>query len=257
MGFRANRYLVDGLDNTENHNGQGILIHPPIEAIQEINIQTSVPSAEFGRGGGNINVRLKSGTQGFHGVLFEFLRNSALDAKNFFDSPTRKTPPFVQNQFGFVVGGPVIIGDYNRNRDKTFFFFNYEGLRTRQAQTFRVTVPRPEMRQGDFSAHPNRIFDPTTGRQTPDGVVRDPYPNNTVPLSQQDAVGVNIMNFFPDPNLSGISNNYLTNPSQPSDSNNYDIKIDQNFGDNDNAFFRFSQHDFDQDRPGSLPAPLC
>jgi outer membrane receptor protein involved in Fe transport len=255
MGFRANRFLVDGLDNTENHNGQGILIHPPLEAIQEINVQSSVPSAEFGRGGANVNVRLKSGTRDLHGTLFEFHRNAALDAKNFFDSPTLKIPPFVQNQFGFVIGGPVMLGAYNRNRDKTFFLFNYEGLRNRQAQTFRVTTPLAAMRQGDFSQHPNRIYDPATARTTAQGVVRDPYPNNTIPTSQQDAAGRNILGLFPDPNLPGLANNYSSNPPQPTDSNNFDIKIDQNFTDRDMAFFRYSQHTFNQDAAGSLPAP--
>ena len=256
MGFRANRFLVDGLDNTENHNGQGILIHPAVEAIQEISIQQSVPPAEFARGGANINVRLKSGGQAFHGTLFEFFRNSTLDAKNFFDSPSADIPPFVQNQFGFVVGGPVILGGYNRKRDKTFFLFNYEGLRTRQAQTFRVTTPLPEMRQGDFSRHPNQIFDPTSAVETAEGVARDPFPDNTIPASLRDSVGAALLGFFPDPNLSGLANNFLTNPSQPSDSNNYDIKIDQVFGESDNAFFRFSRHNFDRIIPGALPAPL-
>ena len=255
MGFRANRFLVDGLDNTENHNGQGILIHPPLEAIQEINVQSSVPSAEFGRGGGNVNVRLKSGTRDFHGTLFEFHRNAALDAKNFFDSPTTDIPPFVQNQFGAVVGGPVALGSYNRNRDKTFFLFNYEGLRNRQAQTFRVTTPLTAMRQGDFSAHPNRIYDPTTSQSTANGIVRDPYPNNTIPDSQINPVGRNIMALFPDPNLSGLANNYTSNPSQPTDSNNFDVKIDQNFSQYDTAFFRYSQHSFEQNIAGPFPAP--
>ena len=255
MGFRSNRFLVDGLDNTENHNGQGILIHPPVEAVQEINIQTSVPTAEFGRGGVNVNVRLKSGTQAFHGSLFEFLRNAALDAKNFFDSPDRKIPPFVQNQFGVVVGGPLLLPGYNRNRNKTFFFFSYEGLRNRQAQTFLSTVPLAAFRRGDFSAHPNAIFDPASGRRTSAGVVRDRYPNNTIPASQFDRVGQNLINLFPDPNLPGISNNYLVNPPQPNDSNNVDMKIDQNFSDNDRAFFRFSRHNYNQTRPGALPAP--
>lgn len=257
MGFRANRFLVDGLDNTENHNGQGILIHPPVEAIQEIAIQTSVPPAEFGRGGANVNVRLRSGTRDLHGTLFEFHRNAALDAKNYFDSPTAKIPPFVQNQFGFVFGGPVLLPGYNRNRDRTFFFFDYEGLRTRQAQTFISTVPLPAHRRGNFSGHPNRIYDPNTTRRSPEGqLLRDPYPDNAIPASQQDRTGQNIMNYFPDPNGPGLTNNYLVNPSQPTGSNNYDAKIDHRFGDKDSAFFRFSQHDFDQNAAGGLPAPL-
>jgi len=256
MGFRANRFLVDGLDNTENHNGQGILIHPPVEAIQEIGIQTSVPSAEFGRGGANVNVRLRSGGRELHGTLFEFHRNAALDAKNFFDSPTLKIPPFIQNQFGFVVGGPVSVGGYNKSRDRTFFFADYEGLRNRQAQTFVSTVPLSAMKQGDFSGHPNRIYDPNTTRRVGTGFVRDPYPGNSIPTSQHDRVGRNILALFPDPNAAGVANNFLLNSSQPADSNNYDVKIDHRFGDHDNAFFRFSQHDYDQNAPGALPPPL-
>ncbi|HEY3839658.1 MAG TPA: carboxypeptidase regulatory-like domain-containing protein, partial [Bryobacteraceae bacterium] len=106
MGFRANQFLIDGLDNTEDHNGQGVILNPPVEAIQEFSVETSVPPAEFGRGGGNINVRIRSGTRDLHGAAFEFLRNSALDAKNFFDPPGQITP-FRMNQFGFALGGPV------------------------------------------------------------------------------------------------------------------------------------------------------
>ena len=243
-GFRSNRFLVDGLDNTENHNGQGVLINPPVEAIQEVSVQTSVPGAEFGRGGGNINIRMKSGTRELRGTLFEFLRNSALDAKNFFD-PAGKIPPFRMNQFGFVVGGPVVIpGLYKRDHSNTFFFFNYEGIRTRQAQTFLSTVPTVAFKRGDFSAHPNQIFDPRSARQTPQGVVRDPYPGNVIPASHFDPVGRNVLALYPDPNLPGIAANYLATPSQSTDANNWDIKIDHNFSASDQAFFRFSQHAF-------------
>ncbi len=254
-GFRANRFLFDGPATTENHNGQGILIHPPLEAIQEFSIQSSVAAAEFGRGGGNINIRLRSGTRDLGGTLFEFLRNSSLDAKNFFDPPG-KIAPFRMNQFGGVIGGPVLLpGGYNRGRDKTFFFFDYEGIRVRQAQTFLSTIPTAAFKRGDFSASPNRIFSPATARPTPQGVERDPYPNNAIPASQHDAVGRNLLQFYPDPNLSGITSNYLANPSQSTTSNNWDLKMDQNFSPRDQAFFRFSRHRTGQSIPGSLPAP--
>jgi hypothetical protein len=254
-GFRSNRFLVDGLDNTENHNGQGVLINPPVEAIQEFSVQTSVPPAEFGHGGGNINIRMKSGTRELHGAMFEFLRNSSLDARNFFD-PAGDIPPFRMNQFGFVVGGPVFIPSvYNRDRNKTFFFFNYEGIRTRQAQTFLSTVPTADFKRGDFSASPNQIFDPHTARQTVQGVVRDPYPGNRIPESHFDPVGRNVLALYPDPNAGGIAANYLANPSQTTDANNWDLKIDQNFSQSDQAFFRYSRHNTDQFIPGALPAP--
>ncbi|HTM51643.1 MAG TPA: TonB-dependent receptor [Bryobacteraceae bacterium] len=250
VGFRSNQMLVDGMDNTEVHNGQGIVIYPPIEAIQEFNVQTSVASAEFGRGGGNINIRLKSGAQEVHGALFEFLRNSSLDAKNFFDAPG-KTPPLRMNQFGGVVGGPVLFPGRPRNRTNTFFFFDYEGLRFRQAQTFRSTVPLPTFLDGDFSASPNRIFDPATTT----GQTRTQFPNNMIPQSRIDKVGRNLLAIFPAPNLPGISNNYLLNPAETRDGNNWDLKIDHRFSDRDLTFYRFSRHLTGDFVPGGLPAP--
>lgn len=257
IGFRANNYRVDGLDNMENHNGQGILIYPPVEAIQEFRVQTSVSPAEFGRGGGgSINVTYKSGTRELHGAAFEFLRNEALDAKNFFDPPG-KIPPFRMHQFGATVGGPVALPGYNRARDKTFFFFSYEGERRNQALTYLVTVPIPAFRQGDFSASSLRLFDPLTTRANPagQGQIRDPFPGNRIPAERLDRVGQNLINLYPEPNRTGLVNNYGSNPGQPVTRNNYDVKIDQNFSPRDQAFFRLSRHFSDFDVPGSLPLP--
>jgi outer membrane receptor protein involved in Fe transport len=257
IGFRANNYRVDGLDNMENHNGQGILIYPPVEAIQEFRVQTSVSSAEFGRGGGgSINVTYKSGTRDLHGTAFEFLRNAALDARNFFD-PAGKIPPFRMHQFGGTIGGPVVLGPYNRDREKTFFFFSYEGERRNQALTYLVTVPLTPFKQGDFSQSTLRIFDPLTTRPNPggQGQIRDQFPGNQVPASRIDGVGRNLINLFPEPNRPELVNNYGSNPGQPVNRNNYDIKIDHNFSPSDQTFFRFSRHFSDFDVPGSLPLP--
>ena len=112
------------------------------------------------------------------------------------------------NQFGGVLGGPVLLpGGYNRHRNTTFFFFDYERIRVRQAQTFLSTAPTADFKRGNFTASPNRIFDPATGRRTSQGVERDPYPNNAIPPSQQDRVGRNLINLYPDPNLPGITSN--------------------------------------------------
>ena len=249
-GFRSNQMLVDGMDNTETHNGQGIVLYPPVDAIQEFNVQTSVATAEFGRGGGNINIRLKSGTQEFHGTLFEFLRNSSLDAKNFFDVPGNK-PPLRMNQFGGVIGGPVLFPGRPRGGVNTFFFFDYEGLRFRQAQTFRSTVPLPAFLNGDFSATPNRIYDPATTQ----GQTRLLFPNNTIPQSRFDPAGRNLLAIFPAPNLAGLSNNFLLNPAESRDANNWDLKIDHRFGDRDLTFYRYSRHLTGDFVPGALPAP--
>ena len=257
IGFRSNNYRVDGLDNMENHNGQGILIYPPVEAIQEFRVQTSVSNAEFGRGGGgSINVTYKSGGREFRGNVFEFFRNAALDAKNFFDGPG-KIAEFRMNQFGGTLGGPVLLPGYNKDRDKTFFFFSYEGERRNQALTYLVTVPQPAYKSGDFSAAPFRIHDPLTTRPATTGLgrARDPFPGNAIPQSRLDPTGRNLINLYPEPNRPGLASNYGSNPGQPVTRNNYDVKIDQNFSPRDQAFFRFSRHFSDFDVPGSLPLP--
>lgn len=257
IGFRSNNYRVDGLDNMENHNGQGILIYPPVEAIQEFRVQTSVSSAEFGRGGGgSINVTYKSGTREFHGNVFEFFRNAALDAKNFFDGPG-KIAAFRMNQFGGTLGGPVVLPGYNQKREKTFFFFSYEGERRDQALTYLVTVPLAAYKDGNFTAAPFRVYDPLTTRAASTGLgrQRDQFPNNTIPASRLDRVGRNLINLFPTPNREGLANNYGSNPGQPVTRNNYDFKVDQNFSPRDQAFFRLSRHYSDFDVPGSLPLP--
>ena len=250
LTFRSNRYMVDGIDNSENHNGRGIMIYPPVEAIQEFRVQTSVASAEFGRGGGgSINVYFKSGTNNLHGNLFEYFRNSALDARNFFDQ-TQGAPPFRMNQFGGTVGGPL-------RKNAAFFFFSYEGEQRRQALTYLVTVPVAEFRAGSFASHPNRIFDPLTTRPaaTGSGRTRDQFPGNAIPASRIDPVGQKLINLYPAPNRAGLVSNYGTSPSQSLTRNTFDFKTDHSFGSRDQTFFRYSRHGTDQDVPGSLPLP--
>ena len=194
-----NNYLIEGISNSENHNGLGILIFPSIDAIQEFRSETSGADAQFGRGGGaTVNLTFKSGTREFHGGAYEFLRNAELDAKNFFDRADEPIPPFKQNQYGAFVGGPVFPGATDH---KTFFFANFEGQRVRQAQTLISSVPTADFRLGNFSQSPFDIYDPTTQRQLEDsGFVRDPFPNDTVPAAMQDRVGQNIINLYPQPN---------------------------------------------------------
>jgi len=250
LTFRSNRYMVDGIDNSENHNGRGIMIYPPVDAIQEFRVQTSVASAEFGRGGGgSINVYFKSGTNHFHGNVFEYFRNSALDARNFF-AQSIGAPPFRMNQFGGTMGGPI-------RRNRTFFFFSYEGEQRRQALTYLVSVPIAEFKLGNFASHPNRIFDPLTTRPaaTGTGRTRDQFPGNVIPATRLDRVAQKLINLYPAPNRQGLVSNYGTSPSQSLIRNTYDFKVDHNFSSRDQAFFRYSRHNADQDVPGSLPLP--
>src|SRR5450631_2208822 len=146
FGFSANgarslqnNFLLDGVDNNSNLpdllNETNYVIQPSVEALEEFKVQTNAYSAEFGRGNGAIiNATIKSGTNSYHGSVYEFLRNEKLDAKNFFDPADQPIAPYKQNQFGATLGGPIV-------RNHTFFFVDYEGLRIRQAQTLTSFVP--------------------------------------------------------------------------------------------------------------------
>ncbi len=160
-----NNYLLDGIDNNslseDLTNEASFVVGPSPDAIAEFKVQTNSMSAEFGRSGGAVmNVTFKSGTNQPHGSVFEFLRNSALDSKNFFDPPTGPTPPFKQNQFGAAVGGPVEFPHYN-GKNRTFFFVDYQGTRIRTAHTFQATLAPLAWRTGNFSGF-NPVFDPNT-----------------------------------------------------------------------------------------------
>ncbi len=248
LSFRSNRFLVDGLDNSENHNGRGIMMYPPVDAIMEFRVQTSSANAEFGRGGGGaINLYYKTGSNEIHGNMFEFLRNSALDAKNYFTTAAA-TPPFRMNQFGATLGGPI-------KKNSTFFFFSYDGQQRRQALTYNVNVPLPDYKNGDFSSYRNKMYDPLTQTGTGNAVTRSVFPGNIIPANRIDKVGKAVISLYPDPNGGGTTNNYNTNPSQSNSSNNFDVKIDPRLSPRDQMFFRYSKHSADQSVPGPLPLP--
>jgi hypothetical protein len=241
-------YLFDGVQSVDNDAGM-IIFFPPVDAIQEFKVQTSAAAAAFGGGAGVINVDFKSGTNQYHGAAYEFLRNSAFDAKNFFDSPTKPIPPFRLNQFGANLGGPVQIPKLFNGKDKLFFFVDYEGKRVYQAQTFTSTVPIPAFHTGDFSALLPKtvIFDPRGNAHTP-------LPNNIIPPSAIDPTSAKLMALYPAQNLPGAINNYLYNPGQQTRVDQFDIRIDYRTG--ASTFFgRLSREDPDTVTPGYLPAP--
>ena len=139
-----NNFLLNGVDNNEFGLG-GVVVLPPPDAIQEFRTEENSMSAEFGRGGAAVNVVVKSGTNQIHGGLFEFIRNSALDARNYFASPPPAPKPgFKRNQFGGFLGGPI-------RKDKTFIFGDYQATRIREALSYVSTVPNAVERSGDFS----------------------------------------------------------------------------------------------------------
>jgi hypothetical protein len=254
-----NNFLLNGFDNNEQQIGFE-LIEPSVDAIQEFKVQTSSFGADIGRGGAVVNVVLKSGTNNFHGSLYEFLRNSALDAKNFFDNPTLPIPPYKQNQFGGTFGGPIV-------EDKTFFFVDYQGTRIRQSQTDISTVPSPQERTGDFSdlltgvIGPNgydtgQIFDPANKGQ--------PFPGNVIPKCPSptggaclDPAGVNILNLYPPPNRSGSGlppvNNFLYNPILRNNQDSFDVRVDHQLGSRHSMFVSLSYGNVDAVRPDPFP----
>jgi hypothetical protein len=253
--FQDNNFLLDGINNNENHNGLGILIFPPIEAVEEFRVESSVANAQFGRGGGGtVNLTFKSGGRDYHGGLFYFLRNSAVDARNFFDSAAAQKPPFKLNQFGGFVGGRL----NPKSKDpKAFFFVDYQGGRVRQAQTYISNVPIAEFRSGDFSRAAQRVFDPLTQRQLADGrFERDQFPGNRIPPTRIDRTGQNILNVYPTPNLgTGLANNFLYNPVRIQNDDAVDVKIDRQFSTSDLGWLRVSWGNNDLTEPSFLPAP--
>jgi hypothetical protein len=183
--------LVDGIPLSPGlaNPNQGIAVFPSVESVEEFKVQTNSYSAEFGRSGsGIINLIYKSGTNNLHGSLFEFLRNSDLDANNYFSNLAGVgLPNFKRNQFGASAGGPVALPRLYNGRNKTFFFVAYEGLRQGSATTMTTTVPTAAQRAGDFSKTLNAagqlvtIYDPTTTVAQGSGFVRNKSLEETKP----------------------------------------------------------------------------
>lgn len=243
---RDNNFMLDGVDNNETWL-QTVVIFPSVDALDEFKLQTSTYSAEFGRSlGGVVNLQIKSGTNSYRGSVFEFHRNDAFDANNFFNNRAgRPKPDFKQNQFGFTIGGPVF-------RDKTFFFGDYQGHRETQGQTFLSTVPSNAMRGGNFSEISRAIYDPLTGQ---------PFPGNVIPTGRIDPVAAAILTqLYPAPNTAGTRqangqtiNNYLINPIKERQDNQFDVKVDHNLSTNNRFFTRFSYQKTHRLQPATLP----
>ncbi len=244
-------FLLDGVDVTEQHQG-GTWIQTSIDALQEFNVQQNAYSAEFARAGGSFNATTKSGSNSFHGDLFEFLRNDKLDARNFF-SPARGI--LKRNQFGGTLGGPVLIPKVYNGKDKTFFFISYEGQRQRIGQVFNSTVPSEAERNGDFSASGlNKIYDPLTTGPNPagNGNVRTPFVNNKVPPTRLSPQALYFNKYIPLPNTSTGTAVFV--PSSAFDQNQVTLRFDREVKANNKLFIRLSIHHNQEDDPAAFPA---
>ncbi len=217
---RLNEIQLDGI-TAVNVKGGNVSYTPMVDALEEFKIVTNSFSAEYGRtGGGVILATIKSGSNAYHGTVFEFLRNDALNARNFFAPRGQRKPVLRQNQFGAAAGGPI-------RRDKTFFFTDWQGTRVRTAAVRTSSVPTPQMRSGNLAGF-NPIYDPATTRVEGNQVLRDPIPNNIIPAARFDPAAAKIMAFYPEPNGPGNANNYvLAGPGKRGDDQG-DIRVDHN-----------------------------
>ncbi|HEY2931552.1 MAG TPA: carboxypeptidase-like regulatory domain-containing protein, partial [Acidobacteriota bacterium] len=266
----SNNYLIDGIDSRNTYIG-GFSVQPPPDAVQEFKIQTNVYDAAFGKSAGStINLVLKSGTNDIHGVVYEFLRNDKLDARNFFatnqidpvtkqEIPGSARPKFIRNQFGVGVGGPI-------RKDKTFFFANYEGTREQKGLTQTALVPTDAQKAGDFSSlltgqtinlcgaggpsnlnfdrgqlfHPasEGLFTCPAGSALAGSTILtgDPIPGNRI--TSIDPVAQKMLAFFPSPNRPGTPNFVNQEPRIRND-NQFVVRIDHSLGQKDQLSGRY------------------
>jgi hypothetical protein len=227
----SNNFLIDGANNFNGVDG-GFVLRPPIDAISQFRIITHNANAEFGNAlGSTTNLVTRSGTNELHGTLWEFLRNDAVDANNYF---AQTKEPLKQNQFGATVGAPI-------KRDKAFVFGFYEGFRNRQGESALTTVPSVKQRAGDFSELCTEGF--TAGfcnnpqHQLFNVFANAPYPNNQVPQNQINSVSQNLLTFFPLPNAG--TNLLSTTQTLRNDSDQFGIKVDHYLTSRDMLNFRY------------------
>jgi hypothetical protein len=244
-------FLLDGADVTEQHQG-GTWIQTSIDALQEFRVEQNAYSAEYARAGGSFNATTKSGSNDFHGVLFDFLRNDKLDARNTF-SPRREV--LKRNQFGGTLGGPVRIPGVYDGRNKTFFFVSYEAQRERQGLVFNSTVPTQAQRDGDFSARGlNRIYDPLSTAPNPSGGgnVRTLFANNSIPANRLSPQALYFNKYMPLPNTAAGTAVFA--PSRAFNADQVTIRGDRELSPRHKLFGRVSLHYNRQSDPDAFPA---
>ncbi len=245
---QGNSYQIEGIDNNER-TGLLQIIVPPLEAIQAVDVSTSNYEASLGRASGaNTNVILKSGTNEFHGAGYEFLRNSGLNARNFFDVSVGH---LAYNYFGGNIGGPI-------KKNKIFIFGDFLRTTDHEANTNLGTIPPSSWRGGNLSsgltlAIPVVVYDPSTGN--PDGTNRLPFAGNIIPTGRISPIAQKILNLVPAPNMGGSetapSNNYFALLPYTKDTNSFDVKVDDSASDKSRLSARFSYG-----RPVTFQAPI-
>ena len=239
--------MVDGAPAASADWG-GLIASPSVDSVQEVQLVRNAYDVEYARtGSGVVSVVTKGGSSEFHGRIFEFFRNDNLDANSWANNQNGSPRgELKRNQFGANISGPIW-------RDKRLFlFFGYEGLRQPSPSSTTTTVPTPRERQGDFSQTFNsdgtlqQIFDPFSTKPNPNGAgfIRDPFPNNVIPSTRFDAVGRNVLNLYPEPNVPGVAvtnaNNFFSQASAEQTNDRYDARVDWARTDTHTLYGRFS-----------------
>jgi hypothetical protein len=228
----SNNTRIDGASSTHIQLPHVVAYVPSLEAIETVNVVSNSFDAEQGlAGGAAINVQTKSGTNVFHGSVFEYHTDQHLKAKPFFLPQGQSNPKLVYNQFGATAGGPV-------KSDKVFYFLAYEATYDRQNRSLFGTVPTAAMKRGDMSESPRAIYDPETGDAT--GAGRTPFPDNQVPAARISPTARSLAEMTPLPNLAGLSNNYFATGPFNFDRHTVDSRIDWNATEKLHTFARFS-----------------
>ncbi|MDX2030497.1 MAG: TonB-dependent receptor [Blastocatellia bacterium] len=274
----SNNISVDGLSST-NPYIPDVSINPNVDSVQEFKVQSSAMSAEFGFTlGGVVNLVTKAGTNEFHGSLYEYFRNDALDANSWTNNrANRRKPPLRYNQYGGAIGGPVrfpkkIFGPLGYDgRDRNFFFYNYEGYKFITNASGFLTVPTEAQRNGDFSQLKNsagtviKIYDPATTRPNPNGTgfLRDQFPGNIIPTNRIDPVSKNVLAFYPLPNrapdnVNTNQNNYFGVVSNNRNLTNHTMRFDNQLTARNNfsARYVFYRQFTDQGTSNLYPDPI-
>src|SRR5579885_2710249 len=253
--------LIDGAPDTTPDANKGV-IDPPVDTIQEFMVQASSYNAQFGRtSGGVINMVTKSGTNDFHGLIYDFERHSILDANNWFNNRSGlSNPSFQRHQFGLNAGLPIL-------KNRWFFFGDYEGLRQGYPATSTDTVPTALQRQGDFSQTVTasgaliQIYDPSSLTVLSNGArQRNPFPGNRIPASSFSPVSAAVLQYYPMPNVAGNpitnQNNYIYTADSTTNGNKYDLRSDWSLGETTRMFTRVSRQQDVRFVPGTMSPPV-
>ena len=248
-----NYYTLDGIANTDVNFNLYVQL-PSVDALQEFKVQSGIYPAEFGREAGQINVSTKSGTNDYHGTVFEFLRNSDLDAKPYdFIGTAPAKAPFRWNQYGFTLGGPIRVPKLFNGKDRLFFMSNFEGFKSRRTDLGLYTTPPDSWRRGDFSSFSTPLYDPLSRTVGANGVVTaSVFPGNQIDPMRFDPISVKLLEFWPAPNLkTPIVNNNYQNPQKTTiDKNQFNQRIDFNESSRSQWFGRFGWTDEFTIQPG-------